>query len=154
MPEPDELTQPVDGVVISDELTIPAAELRFRFSRSSGPGGQHVNRSETRVELLFDVAHSPALSEPQRARLLQRLAGFIDGNGVLRVVSSATRSQAENRADALARFQVLLASALRRRKRRIATRPSAASREHRLEEKHGRAQIKQARRSVGGPDDE
>jgi ribosome-associated protein len=135
-------------LVISDELAIPMAELRFRFSRSSGPGGQHVNRSETRVELLFDVARSPSLNEAQRARLMHTLAGYIDGAGVLHVVSSATRSQAENRADAVARFQALLRAGLRRRKRRIPTRPSAAAREARLAAKHHRSQRKQWRGKV------
>ncbi len=148
------IPQPADLLVISDELTIPASELRFRFSRSSGPGGQHVNRSETRVELLFDVAGSPSLSQAQRARLLSRLAGYIDGEGVLRVVSSATRSQARNRADALARFQALVAAALRQRKRRVSTRPTGASRERRLAGKRRRGEVKWTRRKVGRGDDE
>jgi ribosome-associated protein len=149
MPELDELT---DAIVVSDQLAIPAAELRFRFSRSSGPGGQNVQRSATRVELLFDVAHSPSLTDEQRNRILQRLAGYIDGVGELRVVSSATRSQLENRADAVARFRLLLAMALRRRKHRVPTRPSAAARERRLTAKKGRAEVKSTRRKVGGRD--
>ena len=132
----------VETVFVSEQLAIPTSELRFRFSRSSGPGGQHVNRSETRVELLFDVAHSPSLTEEQRARILQRVAGYIDGEGELHVVSSATRSQLENRADALARFCALLAAALRRRKHRVPTRPSAAARETRLDGKRTRARVK------------
>jgi ribosome-associated protein len=147
MSELDELTE---TIVVSDQLAIPAAELRFRFSRSSGPGGQNVQRSATRVELLFDVAHSPSLSDDQRARILQRLAGYIDGAGELRIVSSATRSQLENRADAVARFRLLLAMALRRRKHRVPTRPSARARERRLTEKKGRAAVKSTRRKVGG----
>ena len=135
-------------VVVSEQLAIPASELRFRFSRSSGPGGQHVNRSETRVELLFDVTHSPSLTEEQRARILQRLDGYIDGEGELHVVSSATRSQLDNRADATRRFRALLAAALRRRKHRVPTQPGAASRAARLEGKRTRAQVKQARRKV------
>src|SRR5512135_2338893 len=90
-----------DGLIVSGNLSIPAAELSFRYSRSGGPGGQHVNRTETRVELLFDVAHSPSLSEGQRGRLLERLAGRLDRDGILHIVSSATRSQLENRADAV-----------------------------------------------------
>ncbi len=137
-----------DLLLIDDTLAVPAAELHFRFSRSSGPGGQHVNRSETRVELLFDVARSPSLTEDQRERILRRLSGYIDGEGVFRIVSSATRSQLDNRADATERFQALLAAALRRRKRRVATKPSAAARERRLTEKRGRAQTKQMRRKT------
>jgi ribosome-associated protein len=146
MPEPNDFTE---VIAITDGLAIPSAELRFRFSRSSGPGGQHVNRSETRVELLFDVARSPSLTEEQRARVTHRLAGYVDGEGTMHVVSSATRSQLENRADATARFQALLAAALRPRKRRTPTRPNAASRERRLAEKRTRSAHKQMRRKVG-----
>jgi ribosome-associated protein len=145
-----ELDGLADTITISDQLAIPAAELRFRFSRSSGPGGQNVQRTETRVELLFDVAHSPSLTEDQRGRILQRLAGYIDGEGELRIVSSATRSQMENRADAITRFQMLVAAALRRRKHRVPTRPSPAARERRLTAKKGRAEVKSTRRKVGG----
>ncbi len=136
----------VDHVIIRGDLAIPFRELRFRYSRSSGPGGQHVNRTETRVELLFDVAHTPSLSEGQRARLLDRLGGRVDGEGVLHVVSAATRSQLENRADAVARFQALLQSALRPAKKRLATQPSAAGRERRLRSKSARSATKSRRR--------
>ncbi len=135
-----------DLLLINDTLAIPPSELRFRFSRSSGPGGQHVNRSETRVELLFDVARSPSLSEEQREHILHRLPGYVDGEGVLHVVSSATRSQLDNRVDVTARFQALLRVALQRRKHRVATKPSGASRERRLAEKRARAETKQMRR--------
>lgn len=137
-------------VVIDGQLAIPESELAFRFSRSSGPGGQHVQRSDTRVELLFDVANSPSLSEEQRARIMARLGGQIDGQGVLRVVSAMTRSQLENRELAVRRFQDLLASALRQRRRRVATRPSKAAREARLAEKRLRSQRKQVRARVSG----
>lgn len=144
----DDPSLPADLIVISADLALPAGELRYRFSRAGGPGGQHVNRSETRVELLFDVAGSPSLTEAQRARLLHRLAGYIGGDGVLRLVSSASRSQLENRADVTARFQALLAAALRRQKRRVPTRPNRAAVQARLEEKRARSRIKQARRRV------
>lgn len=137
-------------VVIDVQLAIPESELAFRFSRSSGPGGQHVQRSDTRVELLFNVANSPSLSEEQRSRIMARLAGQIDGQGVLRVVSAMTRSQLENREQALRRFQDLLASALRQRRRRVATKPSKAAREARLAEKRLRSQRKQSRGRVSG----
>lgn len=136
-------------LVINDRLAIPESELAFRFSRSSGPGGQHVQKSDTRVELLFDVARSPSLSEEQRGRILERLGTQIDGEGVLRVVSSATRSQLENREEAVQRFQALLAAALRVRKRRKPTQPSAAAREARLAEKKVKSQHKATRRKVG-----
>ena len=139
-------------ILINDALAIPESELSFRFSRSSGPGGQHVQRSDTRVELLFDVANSPSLTDGQRARLLERLATQIDGEGVLRVVSSTTRSQLENRAEAVQRFRALLAAALRTRKHRKPTKPSAGAREARLAEKRVRSQHKAARRKVGKGD--
>lgn len=135
-------------IAINDWLAIPASEIEFRFSRSSGPGGQHVQRSDTRVELLFDVGQSPSLSDQQRARILSRLGNQIDSEGILRVVSSATRSQLENREEAVRRFQALLASALRERKRRLATKPSAAAREARLSEKKVRSKHKASRRKV------
>lgn len=136
-------------ITINDRLAIPESELNYRFSRSSGPGGQHVQKSDTRVELLFDVARSPSLSDEQRGRILERLATQIDGEGVLRVVSSATRSQLENREEAVQRFRALLAAALRVRKRRKATQPSAAAREARLTEKKVKSQHKATRRKVG-----
>ncbi len=139
-------------IIINDRLAIPATELEFRFSRSSGPGGPHVQRSDTRVELLFNVPNSPSLTPEQRARIMARLGNHIDGEGLLRVVSSTTRSQLENREDAVRRFQALLAGALRTQKRRIATKPSAAAREARLSEKKVRAQHKATRRKVRGND--
>ncbi len=142
---PDTPDAGADRIWITPELTIHPDELRFRFSRSGGPGGQHVNRSETRVELLFDIANSPSLTESQRHTLLHRLSGQVDTSGVLRIVSSATRSQTENREDALRRFQALLAGALKERRRRVATRPTRAARERRLEEKRQRSSIKSRR---------
>jgi ribosome-associated protein len=150
MPDSSNSSPPGDLVVVGQDLVIPVSELVFRFSRSSGPGGQHVNRSETRVELLFDVQTSPSLSDDQRQRLLQRLRTQLDKDGVLHIVSSETRSQSENRMRSLARLQTLLASALRRRKRRIPTAPSAASRERRLSYKRTRSRLKQSRHDAGG----
>ncbi len=140
-----------DQLSISSGLSIPLRELRFRFSRSGGPGGQYVNRTETRVELLFNVAHSPSLSDGQRARLLSRLGGQLDHDGVLHIISSTRRSQLQNRADAIARLQALLQSALRPHKRRLATQPTLAGRERRLRSKRQRSEIK-GRRGAG-PDE-
>jgi len=136
---------------ISDSLAIPLDELRFRFSRSSGPGGQHVNRSETQVELQFDVAHSPRLSEKQRALVLQRLRGHIDTDGVLHLVSSGTRSQLRNREEVTLRFARMMERALRQVKPRRPTRPSTAARARRLEQKRRRSEAKRLR---GAPDGE
>jgi ribosome-associated protein len=137
-----------DFLPINDELSIPLAELQFRFSRSSGPGGQHVQKSSTRVELYFDVLGSPSLTEEQRARLLSRLAGYIDGAGLLHLVAQSERSQLRNREDAVARFQALLRGALRRRKYRRPTRPTVTSREQRLQQKKEHSQAKQLRGRV------
>jgi ribosome-associated protein len=149
MPDSPNNSPPGDLVVVGHDLVIPVSELVFRFSRSSGPGGQHVNRSETRVELLFDVRTSPSLSDDQRQRLLLRLRTQLDKDGVLHIVSSETRSQPENRMRSLSRLQTLLASALRRRKRRIPTAPSAAARERRLSYKRAQSRLKQSRRDTG-----
>ncbi len=136
------------SIAITQTLSIPASELTFQFSRSGGPGGQNVNRRETRVELLFDVANSPHLSEAQRSRLLNRLANHIDRDGVLHVVSQAERSQRRNREEALDRFVHLLRSALRKRRRRIATAVPQKAKQRRLAEKRRRSEAKERRKSV------
>ena len=137
-----------DILRISNEVSIPRSELNFRFSRSSGPGGQHAQKSSTRVELLFDVAHSPRLSGPQRARVMDRLSGYIDSAGVLHLFAQSERSQWRNREETVERFQILMRKALQRRKKRKATKPSAASRERRLRAKRKRSLTKVRRRQV------
>jgi ribosome-associated protein len=137
---------PDNRLAITPALSIPRAELRFRFTRSGGPGGQHVNRTSSQVELTFDVLHSPALSAEQRTRLSKGLRRRIDSEGVLHLVSHATRSQLENRADVTGRFAALLASALKPVKLRKATRPTRAAREKRLESKKARGTTKLRRK--------
>jgi len=137
-------------ITIDDRVQIPLSELDFRFSRSSGPGGQHVQKSSTRVELLFDVARSPSLDDEQRARVLSRLSGYVDTDGVLHLASQSERSQWRNRQEVVARFQELMRRALARRKRRRATTPTPASRERRLEGKKRRSQVKRQRGPVEG----
>jgi ribosome-associated protein len=141
-----------DGIVITDELTIPQAELRFRASRSGGPGGQHVNTSATRIELEFDVDRSPSLTDAQRAAIRARLANRIAADGVLRLASRLSRSQHRNREDVTARFQRLLADALRERKPRKKTKVPRAVQEARLQEKKRRGQTKKQRGPVS-PDE-
>src|SRR6478672_9598591 len=98
-----------DGFLqVTPQLRISSVELDYRASRSGGPGGQHVNTSSTRVELWWDVAASPALSEPQRQRLLSRLANRLDGSGRLRLVSSGSRSQLRNREEVTERLRELV----------------------------------------------
>jgi ribosome-associated protein len=137
-----------DTVPINGELSIPLAELSFRYSRSSGPGGQHAQKSSTRVELLFDVGSSPSLTDKQRKRILKRLAGYIDTAGVLHLASQSERSQLRNKEEVVARFQELVREALKRRKRRKATKPTAKSKERRLRKKQRRSQTKKLRRKV------
>ena len=133
-------------IVINSELHLPLAEVQYRTTRSSGPGGQHVNKSETQVELLFDVAHSPSLNDTQRQRVLSKLKNIIDGEGVLHLTAQSERSQLRNREIVTARFQEVLAAALYVPKKRRPTKPTAASKTRRIEGKKRRGQIKQLRR--------
>ncbi len=137
-------------VAINDDLWVPRAELEFRASRSGGPGGQHVNTSSTRVELLWSAAASPSLTEAQRARVLEKLANRIDGEGVLHLAASEHRSQHQNREAAVERFRELVRGALHVPKPRKKTRPTRASREMRLQSKKRRSEVKRMRRGVSG----
>lgn len=135
-----------DDLRVNGWLLIPGRELHERFSRSSGPGGQSVNTADSRVELSFDVARSPALPEWARTRAAERLAGRLAG-GVLTVVASEQRSQLANRQAARARLAALLRDAVAPPQRpRVPTRPSRAANERRLEAKRHRGAIKRARR--------
>jgi ribosome-associated protein len=131
---------------VSPALRVPLAELDFRASRSGGPGGQHVNTSSTRVEVWWDVARSPALSEEQRRHLLARLASRLDGSGRLRLVSSGSRSQVRNREEVTERLREIVAKALVVPKPRKRTRPSRAQKAARLESKRRRSATKRERR--------
>jgi ribosome-associated protein len=136
-----------DGYLeITPALLLPLAELDYRATRSGGPGGQHVNTSSTRVELWWDVRSSPALTEDQRARLLERLSRRLDGEGRLRVVASESRSQLRNREAATERLRELVAFALAVPKPRKRTRPSRAAKAARLEAKRRRSALKRDRR--------
>jgi ribosome-associated protein len=137
-----------DGFLdITPDLQLPLSELEYRASRSGGPGGQHVNTSSTRIEVWWDVAGSPCLSEEQRTQLLQRLRARLDSNGRLRIVSSGSRSQLRNREDATERLRSTVAAALAVRKKRKPTKPSRAAKAARLEAKRRRAATKQRRRT-------
>lgn len=133
---------------IHEYLAIPMAEIEFRFSRSGGPGGQHVNRTASQVELRFDVASSNSLTDAQKARISTALRGHIDSQGILHLTSQATPSQWRNRQDVLDRLGTLLAQALRPRRKRVPTRPTRASQERRLERKQHRGRKKALRRPV------
>ena len=118
------------------------SEIAFRFSRSSGPGGQHAQKTSTRAEALFDVAESAGLSEAERARVLRKLGP------VVRAVAQDERSQLRNRELAADRIIEQLAEAVKVRRRRRPTKPSTAAREQRLEDKRRRGKTKRLRRTL------
>jgi len=132
-------------LVINEAVKIPIAELHYQFVRSSGPGGQHVNRSATQVELTFDLIQSPSLTDEQKSRARAALKSYVDKDGILHLASQTFRSQLHNREDVNARFVELMRRALRVPKKRRPTRPTAASKERRLESKRRRSTAKRQR---------
>lgn len=128
----------------------PAHELEFRAITGSGPGGQHVNRSATRIALRWNVATSRVLSAAQRARLLEKLATRLDGDGAIRLVAGEFRSQEQNRRAALERLAQLVTRALIVQRPRTPTRPTRGSVERRLDAKRHRSATKQQRRGPLG----
>lgn len=138
---------PPNLLQITPAVSLPLSELEYRASRSGGPGGQHVNTSSTRIEVVWDIAASPSLDEAQRARLLTRLATRVDSAGRLRLVSSGSRSQLQNREEVTERLRAMVAAALAVPKPRKRTKPSRAAKARRLEEKRRRSELKRARRS-------
>ena len=132
-------------VRVNENLEIPDGELGFRYSRSSGPGGQNVNKVATKVTLLFAVADSATLSEHQKAVIAERLANRIAKDGVLHLSSERHRTRSANQRDAVERFAELVARALRPRKRRRATGVPEASKRRRLDAKRQHAERKRLR---------
>jgi ribosome-associated protein len=132
---------------ITQALVIPAAELSETFVRSPGPGGQNVNKVASKVELRWNPATSQALRDRDRAWLLARLAPRLIASGDLVVRSSRTRDQARNRADARLRLAELVRAALRRPRRRVATKPTRGAVERRIAAKKRRAETKRTRRT-------
>ncbi len=139
-------------IKIHNRLSIPEHELRFRFARSGGPGGQHVNKAATKVELLFDIRNSQSLSDSQRERIERKLKNRISSEGILSVEVQDTRSQVKNREIAIARFREILAEALKTRRKRVSTSPPVKAREKRLQEKKKRSEVKKLRRKNGMDD--
>src|SRR5213594_1507125 len=129
-----------ESIRVTRSVSIPRSEIELRFSRSSGPGGQHAQKSDTRVEASFDVEASSALSPAQKRRVVAK------AGAVLRAVAQDERSQWRNRELAVERLVEALREALRVERRRVPTKPTAAARERRLEEKRRRAQTKRLRR--------
>jgi ribosome-associated protein len=131
-----------ESIRVTRSVVLPVGEIVFRFSRSSGPGGQHAQKSETRVEAVFDVESSTALTEAQKRRVVAR------AGPVLRAVAQDERSQTRNRELAQERLVEQLRQALRVERRRVPTRPTKAARERRLEQKRRRSQTKRLRRDL------
>lgn len=142
-----------DDLFVRRGLVIPAAELVEQASRSGGPGGQHVNKANTRVTLRWSVRESAALSASQRRRLEQRLAGSLTRGGELLVHAARHRSRARNRALARERLVERVREALRTRRPRVASRPSRAARARTAERKRRRSALKRTRRPVRRDED-
>ena len=135
----------MSGIRINRSLTIPGHEVEYRFTTSGGPGGQHANKASTRVVLLWNVTRSEALGPRQRQRILGALRTRIDKEGNLRLTSDRHRSQMQNRNDVTERFRALIHDALIPPKARVATGPTKASKERRLQAKKRRGATKRAR---------
>ena len=140
-----------DDLAIDPRLTIPASELSWQASRSSGPGGQHVNTADTRIQVRWSVRDSAVLSDFQRSRLLVAPATRLTGEGEIILASDAHRSQRRNREDVAQRLAQLVREALVPPKPRKKTRPTKASRQRRLQDKKRRSRVKKGR---GQPDDD
>lgn len=138
-----------DALEVKPGFAIPRRELEVRTSRAGGPGGQHVNTSSTRVEVVWDVVRSTVPSDTQRERLLTQLASRLDGDGRLRVVAADTRSQTQNRVLAEGRLAALVAKALVVPRVRRATKPSRAAKARRVDEKKKVGEKKAQRRWRG-----
>lgn len=128
------------GLRIAEGIELPLGEIEVRASRSGGPGGQHANKTASRIEASFEIGSSDALTDPQKDRLRSRLGPRVTA------VAQETRSQARNRELALARLEARLADAMRSRKRRRASRATKASKRRRLEGKRRRSELKRSRR--------
>ena len=136
----------METLYVSPTLSIPLSELRFKFRRSSGPGGQNVNKLNTAVELQFDFVHSAVLSDEQRQRIAEKLAARLNSTGALSIQSERFRTQGRNRADCLDKLAALLSEALKKPPKRQKTKPSRAAQARRLDSKRRHSDRKKSRR--------
>jgi ribosome-associated protein len=144
------IREAMNVVYINSRIQIPLSELHFRFTRSGGPGGQNVNRVSTRVELVFDMQHSPSLDPASREMLRSGLRSKLDSRGTLRVVSQESRSQWKNKQTAIEKFEYILRRALRPAKHRTPSTATRSSKEKRLTEKKQRGESKKLRQFDSG----
>ena len=137
----------METLYVSSTLSIPLSELRFKFHRSSGPGGQNVNKLNTSVELQFDFVHSAVLSDEQRQRIAEKLAARLSSTGALSIQSERFRTQGRNRADCLNKLAALLAEVLKKPPKRKKTKPSRAAQARRLDSKRRHSEKKKSRQT-------
>ncbi len=140
-------------IEVTPRIAIDDSELSFEFVRSSGPGGQNVNKVATAVQLRFDAARSPSLPDDVRTRLLKLAGRRATADGVIVIDARGERSQERNRRAALGRLLALIRRAARRPRHRVPTAPTAAGRRRRRREKERRAKVKRGRRPVGDDED-
>jgi len=133
-------------IEINNKIFIPETELQFNFIRSSGPGGQNVNKVSTAVQLRFDIINSPSLSDELKRRLIVKSGNKVTKEGILIIEAKRFRTQESNKQDAIERFTELIRKAGRKPKKRIKTKPSYKSKQKRIEEKKKRSETKKLRR--------
>jgi ribosome-associated protein len=142
----------VDPLRVTHGVEIPASEVAMEFARASGPGGQHVNKTETRVTLRFALARSPSIPRELKERMIERLASRLTKSGEILVTSGSRRDRSQNMDEAWSRLEMILRRAAMVPKPRKKTRPSRGAKERRLSEKRRTAQRKEGRRSPRGDD--
>jgi len=133
-------------IEINNKIFIPETELQFNFIRSSGPGGQNVNKVSTAVQLRFDIINSPSLSDEVKRRLIVKSGNKVTKEGILIIEAKRFRTQESNKQDAIEKFTELIRKAGRKPKKRIKTKPSYKSKQKRIEEKKKRSETKKLRR--------
>ena len=135
-----------DELVVSPSILIPLSEIEIAFTRSSGPGGQHVNKTSTRAEITFDLKNSPSIPEQDRVWLLSRLATKLDSDGRIHIAAQEYRSPLRNKQKAIERLEAMLQEAIKRPKKRKKSKPTKSSVEARLKSKKKASDIKKQRR--------